>query len=137
MVPRRIKSDNGVQFVSAVMQQVTFCLDIKQQFTPVYHPEANPVERKNHDMKCQLAILVQKQYSNWHLCLPAIRFAMNSAKYQSTGYTASFLTLGREMRTLDDGQHDVKSVIESENFIPEISSYLKTVANVLKDAKEN
>ena len=43
-IPRRIKSDNGVQFVSAVMQKVAYCLGIQQQFTPVYHPEANPVE---------------------------------------------------------------------------------------------
>ncbi|KAL0894867.1 hypothetical protein ABMA27_013381 [Loxostege sticticalis] len=41
-MPRRVTSDNGPQFVSAVMQQVTFCLQIKHSFTPVYHPEANP-----------------------------------------------------------------------------------------------
>ena len=28
-LPRRLKSDNGVQFVSAIMQQVTFCLGIQ------------------------------------------------------------------------------------------------------------
>lgn len=135
-MPRRIKSDNGVQFVSAVMQQVTYCLDIQQQFTPVYHPEANPVERKNRDLKSQLAIIVQNCHSNWDRCLPAIRFAMNSAKCQSTGYTSAYLTFGREMRTLDDVQHDVKTIVESENFIPEITSYLKTIIKVLKDARE-
>lgn len=135
-VPRRVKSDNGVQFVSAIMQKVTYCLGIEQQFTPVYHPEANLVERKNRDLKYQLAIIVQEHHDNWHHCLPAIRFAMNSAKCQSTGYSASYLTFGREMRTLDDVQHDVRSIVESENFIPEISTYLKTIVNILKDAKE-
>ena len=135
-MPRRIKSDNGVQFVSAIMQKVTYCLDIKQQFTPVYHPEANPVERKNRDLKAQLAIIVQNHHDQWDQCLPAIRFAMNSAKCQSTGYTAAYLTFGREMRTLDDVQHDVKKIVESENFLQEISTYLKTMVDVLKDAKE-
>lgn len=135
-IPRRIKSDNGVQFVSAVMQKVTFCLGIQQQFTPVYHPEANPVERKNRDLKCQLAIIVQDQHDRWHHCLPSIRFAMNTSKCQSTGYSASFLTFGREMRTLDDVQHDVRSIIQSENFIPEISTYLQSLVQVLKYAKE-
>lgn len=135
-VPRRIKSDNGVQFVSAIMQKVTYCLGIQQQFTPVFHPEANPVERKNRDLKYQLAIMVQDHHQDWHHCLPAIRFAMNSSKCQSTGYSASFLTFGREMRTLDDVQHDVRSIVESENFIPEISTYLQTIVNFLKNAKE-
>lgn len=109
-IPRRIKSDNGVQFMSAIMQKVTFCLGIQKQFTPVYHPEANPVERKNRDMKSQLAILVQNQHDNWHESLAAIRFAMNTAKCQSTGYSAAYLTFGRELRTLDDVKHDVRLI---------------------------
>lgn len=93
-VPRRLKTDNGVQFISAIMQQVTFCFKIQQQFTPVYHPQANPVERKNRDMKAQLAILVPH--------LSAIRFAMNIAKWQTTVIIGEFLTFGRELRTIDD-----------------------------------
>jgi hypothetical protein len=54
-LPRRIISDNGTQFISAVMQKITFCLGITQSFTPVYHPEANPVERRNRDLKTQLS----------------------------------------------------------------------------------
>lgn len=50
-VQRKIISDNGVQFVSAVMQKVVFCFNIQHTLTPVYHPEANPVERKNRDVK--------------------------------------------------------------------------------------
>ena len=45
-IPRRIHSDNGVQFVSALMQKLTFVLGIRQSFTPVFHLEASPVERK-------------------------------------------------------------------------------------------
>lgn len=37
-LPRKIISDNGVQFVSAVMQQVCFTLGIKESLTPLYHP---------------------------------------------------------------------------------------------------
>lgn len=48
-VPRRMVSDNGVQFVSEVMQQVCHVFKIEQSLTPYYHPEANPVERKNRD----------------------------------------------------------------------------------------
>lgn len=54
-IPRRIISDNGTQFVSAVVQKLTYCLGIHHAFTPVYHPETNPVERKNRDLKSSQA----------------------------------------------------------------------------------
>ncbi|GFX47953.1 transposon Tf2-11 polyprotein [Trichonephila clavipes] len=45
-IPRRIMSDNGTQFVSAVLQQICFTLNISQNLMPVYSPRSNPVERK-------------------------------------------------------------------------------------------
>lgn len=62
-ISRRIISDNGSQFIGAVMQQVSYCLAFSQSLTPVYHPEANPVERKNRDMKVQLSILVENAHT--------------------------------------------------------------------------
>ncbi|GFU31620.1 retrovirus-related Pol polyprotein from transposon 412 [Trichonephila clavipes] len=46
-IPRRLISDNGTQSVSAVMQQICYLLNIDQSLIPVYHPQANSVERKN------------------------------------------------------------------------------------------
>ena len=61
---------------------------------------------------------------------------MNTAKCQSTGYSSAYLAFGRELRTLDDVKHDVRSIIESESLIPEISPILKTLTWVFKEAKE-
>ncbi|KMQ83891.1 reverse ribonuclease integrase [Lasius niger] len=70
-ISRRIISDHGPQFIGAVMQQVSYCLGFSQSLTPVYHPEANPVERKNRDMKVQLSILVENAHTKWaDNCLP-------------------------------------------------------------------
>lgn len=62
-LPWRIANDHGVQFVSAVMQQLTYCLDIQQFLSPVYHPQPNIVERKNRDLKSQIAINVQDKHN--------------------------------------------------------------------------
>lgn len=43
------------------MQKLAYCLGIDQVFVFAYHLEANPVERKNRDIKAQLAILVGNQ----------------------------------------------------------------------------
>ncbi|GFV81855.1 transposon Tf2-8 polyprotein [Trichonephila clavipes] len=64
-IPRRLISDNGTQFVSAVMQQICYLLNIHQSLIPVYHPQANPVERKSRDLKPRLAIIVQDKHDCW------------------------------------------------------------------------
>ncbi|CAH0406500.1 unnamed protein product [Chilo suppressalis] len=90
-LPRRVISDNGSQFVSAVMQKVMLALGITQNLTPVYHPQANPAERKNRDMKSMLAILVNTDHQDWPKHIPAVRFALNTATNQTTGHTAAYL----------------------------------------------
>ncbi|GFX53638.1 retrovirus-related Pol polyprotein from transposon 412 [Trichonephila clavipes] len=120
-VPRRLISDNGTQFVSAVMQQLCFVLDINQSLIPVYHPQANPVERKNRDLKPRLAMMVGNNHTLWIEKLPAIRFALNTSKCESTDHTAAYLTFARELRTLDQVNTDLRSVIHNDNFVPEFT----------------
>lgn len=136
-VPRRLISDNGTQFVSAVMQQVAYSLNIKHQFTPLYHPETNPVERRNRDLKTQLAILVQGgEHNQWSELLPVIRFAMNSAHCSATDRTPAYLTFGRELRSPRDNEVDFKNIMISENLIPEITPSLIQLAETLLKARE-
>lgn len=134
--PRRILSDNGTQFISAIMQKLTFCLGISQELKPRYHPESNPVERKNRDLKTQLAILVRDNHPTWVDNIAAVRFAMNTAKCSSTGYSAAYLTFGRELRTPDDIEHDVRQIICNENFVPEITPKLLSFIDTLRAARE-
>lgn len=119
------------------MQKLTYCLKIEQRFTPVYHPEANPVERKNRDLKVQLSIHVGKDHTLWDTNLPAIRFAMNTAKCSTTNYTPAYLTFGRELRTPLDVQHDLRAIVNAENFVPQITPHLLRLADTFKRAKEN
>ncbi|GFS62952.1 transposon Tf2-8 polyprotein [Trichonephila clavipes] len=106
-IPRRLISDNGTQFVSAVMQQICYLLNIHPSLIPVYHPQANPVERKNRDLKPLLAILVQDKHDCWSEKLPFIRFALNTAKFETTGQTAAFLNFGRELQTPSEVVNDI------------------------------
>ncbi|GFV28675.1 transposon Tf2-8 polyprotein [Trichonephila clavipes] len=135
-LPRRLISDHGAQFVGAVMQQLCFILNIDQDIIPVYHPQANPVERKNRDLKPRIAILVQNRHHEWEDKLPSIRFALNSAKYDTTGKTAAYLQFGREMRTIDDVTNDFRAMIDNENFVPEITPYLKRLARISSEVRE-
>ncbi|GFT77328.1 transposon Tf2-9 polyprotein [Trichonephila clavipes] len=83
------------------MQLTCDLLEITQDLIPVYHPQANPLERKNRDLKPRLAIL-----------------------------------FGRQLRTSDDIRYDIRQVIDNDNFIPEITPYLKRFANSILDVKD-
>ncbi|GFW87170.1 gypsy retrotransposon integrase-like protein 1 [Trichonephila clavipes] len=135
-IPRRIISDNGTQFVSAVLQQICFTLNISQNFIPVYSPQSNPVEQKNRDLKPRLAILVGDDHSSWHSKLPVIRFAMNTTVCDTTGHTPAYLLFGRELQTVDDGVQDFKSVVHNDNFVAEITPYLKQFTTITEDIRE-
>jgi hypothetical protein len=133
--PRKFISDNGTQFVGAVFQQLMHCLDIKHTFTPVYHPEANPVERKNRDIKAQMAIFVQEDHRSWPEALPMIRFAANTARCEVTGRSPAYLTFGRELRFPDDAERDLRAIVQSDTFVPEITPHLMKLAEVFRQAQ--
>lgn len=61
---------------------------------------------------------------------------MNTVTSCSTGYTPAYLTFGRELRTPDDVNHDLREIVQNDNFIKEITPRLLTMANVLLRARE-
>ncbi|GFW77461.1 integrase catalytic domain-containing protein [Trichonephila clavipes] len=119
-----------------VMQQICYLLNIHQSLIPVYHPQANPVERKYRDLKPRLAILIQDKHDCWSEKLPFIRFALNPAKCETTGQTAAFLNFGRELRTPSEVVNDIRVVIQNDNFVPEITPYLKKFAKFSTQIRE-
>ncbi|GFX76608.1 retrovirus-related Pol polyprotein from transposon 412 [Trichonephila clavipes] len=129
-------TDNETQLVSAVMQQMCYILKIHQSLIPVFHSQANPVERKNRDLKPRLAILVKVKYDLWSEELYFIHFALNTAKCETTGQTAAFLNFGRELRTPSEVVNDIRVVIQNENFVPEITPYLKKFAKFSTQIRE-
>ncbi|GFX70197.1 retrovirus-related Pol polyprotein from transposon 412 [Trichonephila clavipes] len=100
------------------------------------HLTTNPVERKNRDLKPRLAILVQDKHDCWSEKLPFIRFALNTAKCETTGQTAAFLNFGRELRCPSEVVNDIRVVIQNDNFVPEITPYLKKFAKFSTQIRE-
>lgn len=134
--PRKIISDNGVQFVSETMQQVCYCLNIHQSLTPVYYPQANPIERRNRDLKLQLSILLGQNHTEWPQKLSSIRFALNTAVCQATDETPAFLTFARELRTPDDATRDLRQIIIQESMAHDLKEYLLRHSETLRDARD-
>ncbi|GFW21559.1 integrase catalytic domain-containing protein [Trichonephila clavipes] len=106
------------------MQQICYILNIHQSLISVYHPQANPVEWKNRGLKPRLAIRVQDKHDCWSEKLPFIRFALNTAKCETTGQ----MNFGRELRTPSEVVNDIQAILQNKNFVLEITPYLKKFA---------
>lgn len=60
---------------------------------------------------------------------------MNCVRCESTSQTTAYLIFGREIRTLHDVQ-DLRTMIHNEDFIPEITLYLRAFVKLPEQVKE-
>jgi hypothetical protein len=123
--PSHIVSDNGPQFAARVWNEVMAKLDVDAVYTAPYHPQANPVERTNKNIKSLLRKFAGANHKRWDECLSAILFVLRTTTNESTGVTPARLLLGHELTapvdllTFQQGQQ----VDFDENF----QSYAKKV----------
>ena len=97
-VMKRVHSDQGRNFVGAVMKAVCELLDIQQSQTSSYHPMGNAMtERANRTILNMLAKFVEC-HSEWDRHLPMLMLAYRSQVHDSTGYSPFALMFGREPR---------------------------------------
>jgi transposase InsO family protein len=97
--PRNILSDNGPQFVSTLWQDSCERWGINLWTTPVYHPRANPTERRNQEIKklSRINILAHGNHKLWDIALPRIGFCLRDRKNEATLFSPAQLLLGREL----------------------------------------
>ncbi|GFX53387.1 pro-Pol polyprotein [Trichonephila clavipes] len=72
--------------------------------------------KKNRDLKPRSAMMVDNNHTLWIEKLPAIRFALNTAKCESTDHTTAYLTFARELR--NSGQR-------FERYVPQIKENIE------------
>lgn len=98
--PQAILSDHGTQFQSEMWK--TFLKDngIKQLFSSIRHPQANPVERYNKTIVQMLRIYINAKHSQWVEYLDHITLALNNSIHDSTGYKPQLLQYGTENKEI-------------------------------------
>ena len=98
-VPREVLSDQGKQFTSDLMKEVSRILSIKQLTTTPYHPACNGlVERFNGTLKSMLRKLCDEQPKQWNRYVPALLFAYRDTVQDTTGFSPFQLLYGRQVR---------------------------------------
>ena len=96
-IPQILVTDQGREFVNAVLQGIAELLKFTHIKTTAYHPQANGViERSNATLINILRTLVRDNIDIWDTMLPIATFAYNSAYHKSIKESPFFLMYLRD-----------------------------------------
>ncbi len=100
-LPQKIISDRDVLFTSTFWSRLHRLIGTKLRLSSAYHPQSDgSTERANRTVTQMLRQCIQSDQRDWVGQLPAIEFAINSARSESTGYAPFFLNFGRMPRVM-------------------------------------
>ncbi|XP_033752174.1 uncharacterized protein LOC117335982 [Pecten maximus] len=98
-VPSEMLTDQGAQFTSQMMREVSRLLSIRRLTTTPYHPMCNGlVERFNGTLKQMLRRMCSERPKDWDKYLNALLFAYREVPQESLGFSPFELLYGRTIR---------------------------------------
>ena len=100
-LPKNIVSDRDVLFTSVFWSRLHRLIGTKLRMSSAYHPQSDgATERANRTVTQMLRQCIHPNQKDWVTKLPAIEFAINSARSVSTGYAPFFLNFGRMPKSM-------------------------------------
>ena len=98
-IPKEMLTDQGTQFTSDLMKEVSKLLSIRHFTTTPYHPAANGlVERFNGTLKQMLKRMCAENPRDWDRYITPLLFAVREAPQESMGFSPFELLYGRKVR---------------------------------------
>ncbi len=120
--PKCIRSNEGTDIDSAIIQYLCQMKQIKKIRTPIYSPQANPVERFHRTMNQALRTWIGRtNIKCWDLILPSIIAAYNNFVHSATKFTAAQLFFRRKIHPPDI------PIIPEEHLALSKYEYLETI----------
>ena len=100
-LPKNIVSNRDVLFTSVFWSRLHQLIGTKLRMSSAYHPQSDgATERANRTVTQMLRQCIHANQKDWVTKLPAIEFAINSARSASTGFAPFFLNFGRMPRAM-------------------------------------
>jgi len=143
-VPRQVVHDQGSQFMSDVMAEVSRLLSVQNLVSSPYHPQCNGlVERFNGTLKAMLRKLCGERPKDWDRYLESVLFAYREVKQESLGFSPFELLYGRTVRgpmailrelwTQEEPDNDVRTTYQ---YVVDLRNRLEETCQLVKDCLE-
>lgn len=103
--PEVIVCDNGAQFISKTFEDLLKKYHIRKMSTPLYFPQANPVEATNKTIKTALRTEIlakQGNHQDWAACMPFITMRLNVTPHTATEQSPHYIVYGHEKAETGD-----------------------------------
>jgi transposase InsO family protein len=100
--PKHILADNGPQFRGNMWKRACEMWGAEFWTTPVYHPRANPTERRNQEVKKLIRLTIEDDHRYWDVNIQHIAFNLRDRRNSSTGFSPSELLLGCKLKRPGD-----------------------------------
>ncbi|GFW48863.1 retrovirus-related Pol polyprotein from transposon 412 [Trichonephila clavipes] len=127
-VPLQLHSDQGRNFVSAVLKGVCELLGIDKTKTTPLHPQSDGmVERFNRTILNNLSLMVSKNQQDWDQKVPLFLLAYRSAVHETTGYSPSQMLFGRDLRLPPD------TPSSPEEYVQNLQARFEDVHNLARE----
>ncbi|KMQ88697.1 enzymatic polyprotein endonuclease reverse [Lasius niger] len=128
--PKAILTDQGANFLSALMRALTKKFNIQHFKTTAYHPQSNgSIERSHHVLVEYLKTQIDKE-ENWNKFINLAMFSYNTSVHEGTKFSPYELVFGRLAR-LPSAYPPLE-----ENLETTYHEYITTLFNKLHDTRE-
>ena len=115
----KLLSDRGVNFTSALVEELCAAFGIQKCRTTVYHAQYNgQVERFHQTLFRMIGKLVGDKKAQWEQHLPELLQAYNSARSAVTSYLPHYLMFGRHPHLPIDYYFLTVSAFECSHCVP-------------------
>lgn len=140
-IPDKILTDQGTNFMSDLMRQLTTLLRIKPMRTTPYHPQTDGLtERFNGTLKAMLRKFAREAPKSWDELLPYLLFAYREVPQASTGFSPFELLYGRPVRGPLDIVKEVwagESPASTMNVVEYVQTMRHRLESITELAREN
>lgn len=132
--PRTILTDQGQNFMSNTIKQISKLFKIKQVRTTAYHPQSNGSLERSHLVLIEHIKHYTKNGNDWDEYIRFAIFCYNTAKHESTSFTPHQLIFGQEARLPSDMTPTIGMTSSYNTFILDL---LTNLTDIRKRAIEN
>ncbi|KAH9248628.1 hypothetical protein BASA81_013698 [Batrachochytrium salamandrivorans] len=118
--PRVIQSDNGTEFVNAIVHHLTTSFHIDHRLSTPYHPRANGLAERSVQTSCRaIRKLLEGENQEWDLYCPVVQLFMNNKVSEFHSSSPFSIMFGRKLNPFCDYQTDADFVTPDANALKE------------------